>query len=306
MSYELLVILLMVFSGIASTVSNKYLVTGLRLRCGFYVASIQGVTIVSILLLINLLWYPEYIFNAVSVIELREWCMVSLCLAGMVYTGLKCNEYFPISLFSVAKNASIALIAVYEWVFDQYQIGQLTILCFLLVLVSSLVGAISGDIERQCKRKGDIEKGNAINTWVIGSLWVLFNCTLSASYLVRLRRTIKLGGIPSTVAAMYANTLSLPVLTIFAIIDPARRPSWRKGKWVALSGITTALVAVSTAAAANTFRAATLGVINALNKAPISVSGAVLGLEPFGPPWKWVSVAISLCAALAYTGSKTK
>ncbi|KAI5185768.1 GDP-mannose transporter [Nematocida homosporus] len=295
------IIVFMVLSGIASTVMNKYLVSRLQIKTKFFILSVQTLVILVVLLPLNLLFFPERTKEASQMIS--QWFWISASLTAMVYTGLQANTHLSISLFTVLKNGSILIIAAYDWNFNQYQITGLTVASFGLIVLSSLLGTVSDSLGK----KNQVVDYKQKEKLLVGLAWVAVNCTTSASYTIRLRMIGQSTGLPSTVIAMYANSLALPFIGLCTLGEYMSMGSFPfKHLWVVvLSGLSTALIAVSTAMAAANFTSTTVAMINALNKAPISLSGVLFRFEQIESGWKWLSLGISAAAGISYALSRS-
>ncbi|KAI5170966.1 GDP-mannose transporter [Nematocida sp. LUAm3] len=287
------IILLMMVSGVLSMVTNKYLVSNLNIRGKFFILTVQTLVIVFFLLPINISFYPVETIR--EIYEYKEWMRLGVLLTIMIYSGLQANIYFSISLFTVLKNGTIPLIAMYDSKYMGYQIQMLAIFSFGLIIFSSILGMISDSIEEKKKEK----------ITGIGIGWITTNCLISASYIIRLTRAIKTREIPSMVGAMYANAFAFPLVVIFSLIESfSFSPALQHIDLIIFSGATSVLIAVSTSLSASNFSTTTLVMLNALNKTPVSLSGVIFRIEKIGSVWKWLSIAISGLSAILYSISR--
>jgi GDP-mannose transporter len=118
---------------------------------------------------------------------------ISLLLIGMIYTGTKALKFLSIPVYTIFKNLTIILIAYGEVLWFGGSVTSMTLFSFGLMVVSSVIAAWA-DIRHALS--GDVaatpEAAEAISTLNAGYLWMLFNCFCTASYVLGMRKRIKL------------------------------------------------------------------------------------------------------------------
>ena len=142
--------------------------------------------------------------------EARRWFPISLLLIGMIYTGTKALQFLSIPVYTIFKNLTIILIAYGEVLWFGGSVTSLTLFSFGLMVVSSLIAAWA-DIEHALRESyggamglghgseaasvgnaGDAAAAARISTLNAGYIWMLVNCLCSATYLLSMRKRIKL------------------------------------------------------------------------------------------------------------------
>lgn len=118
---------------------------------------------------------------------------VSLLLIGMIYTGSKAIQFLSIPVYTIFKNLTIILIAYGEVLWFGGSVSGLTLLSFGLIVFSSIVAAWA-DIQQALYSHGGAtpEASDKIATLNAGYIWMLANCFCSASYILGMRKRIKL------------------------------------------------------------------------------------------------------------------
>ncbi|KAI5159508.1 GDP-mannose transporter [Nematocida ausubeli] len=286
----------MLAAGIAASVLNKYIVSHLHISGKFFILLVQTVFLLLLLSIIMAFVYsPSDSFKAASISTVSPWIFSAVSLSIMIYSGLEANARLSISLFTVLKNLTIPIIAVHDALFNSYKISMLTLLSFILIVVSSFLGAYSTD-----KKKKD-------SISALGITWMALNCFSSAAYVIRFNQLIRTTQTSSIVAAWAVNILAFPlILFCFAFegMRDLKTVGVKEMLIIALSGIATCCIAVSNAHAAYTFSTTTIAVINALNKLPIAASGVVFGFETAGRSSKWISILLGVASSILYAASR--
>lgn len=297
-------VFLLTLSGVANTVLNKYLVSKLRVRAKFLVLSVQTGIVLILLLLANL--FVLQLPLSVPSGYIGEWACAAVSLVVMIYSGLEANEYLPISLFTILKNGSIPIVAVYDTFFSCYALSTPTVISFFLVLTSSVLGSAADMRKKQGLESAGVHRLQKRVT-ATGASWMLTNCISSAAYAIRINRAMSKHTTRVLLASVYVNALALPLLVVLCILEgiPNRVPKGAPAL-IALSGVTSCLISTSSFWAASLFTATSMSMIAALNKGPMALSGMVFGLEPAGDPMKWASVGLGAAAAILFAASRSK
>ncbi|KAI5179581.1 GDP-mannose transporter [Nematocida sp. AWRm80] len=293
----------MIASGMANSIANKYLVSGLKIRSKFFILFVQTLVMVCVLLVVAVARFGKD--SIPDILRIKDWFYVSISLIVMIYSGLQANAHMSISLFTVLKNGTLPIIALNDWLYAGYRITYLSVLSFVLIVLSSVIGTLSeassGDADESAKKKEERRP----TTTAIGLVWMIINCLSSAAYSLRMNRIIKAQKISSILASLYINILALPFLTVFAGAEMVSVNLPRKHMVaIVFSGVLTFTISVTNAWASIIFPTTTIAMINALNKVPIAISGVLFRLEEVGSALKWVSVGIGMLSAIFYILSR--
>lgn len=118
---------------------------------------------------------------------------ISLLLIGMIYTGTKALRYLSIPVYTIFKNLTIILIAYGEVLWFGGSVSSMALFSFGLMVLSSVVAAWA-DIKHALESHGSASAAtNAqLATLNAGYIWMLINCLSTASYVLGMRKRIKL------------------------------------------------------------------------------------------------------------------
>ena len=118
---------------------------------------------------------------------------VSLLLVGMIYTGTKAIQYLSIPVYTIFKNLTIIITAYGEVLWFGGSVTRLTLFSFGLIVLSSVVAAWA-DIQHALQNYGhsNTEASAKISTLNAGYMWMLMNCFCTSSYVLGMRKRIKL------------------------------------------------------------------------------------------------------------------
>lgn len=111
----------------------------------------------------------------------------------MIYTSSKALQFLSIPVYTIFKNLTIILIAYGEVLWFGGSVSPMALFSFGLMVVSSVVAAWA-DISAAVSSYGhsSSEQAQALSTLNAGYIWVLVNCLSSASYVLAMRKRIKL------------------------------------------------------------------------------------------------------------------
>ena len=125
--------------------------------------------------------------------EAKKWFPISLLLISMIYTGSKAIQYLSVPVYTIFKNLTIILIAYGEVLWFGGNVTRLTLFSFGLMVLSSIVAAWA-DINAAISSYGHdaSETATQLSTLNAGYLWMLVNCLSSATYVLSMRKRIKL------------------------------------------------------------------------------------------------------------------
>lgn len=121
--------------------------------------------------------------------EARKWFPITLLLIGMIYTGSKALQFLSIPVYTIFKNLTIILIAYGEVLWFGGSVTGLTLFSFGLMVLSSLIAAWA-DIKHALESNTDATA--KVSTLNAGYVWMLINCLCTSSYVLGMRKRIKL------------------------------------------------------------------------------------------------------------------
>jgi len=118
---------------------------------------------------------------------------VSLLLVGMIYTGTKAIQFLSIPVYTIFKNLTIIITAYGEVLWFGGSVTRLTLFSFGLIVLSSIVAAWA-DIQHALQNYGhsSTQASAKISTLNAGYMWMLINCFCTSSYVLGMRKRIKL------------------------------------------------------------------------------------------------------------------
>jgi GDP-mannose transporter len=134
----------------------------------------------------NFITYRD--FNAA---EARKWFPISLLLIGMIYTSTWALKFLSIPVYTIFKNLTIILIAYGEVLWFGGTVTSMALFSFGLMVVSSIIAAWA-DIQHALATYGNGETNTQISTLNAGYLWMMANCFCTATYVLSMRKRIKL------------------------------------------------------------------------------------------------------------------
>ena len=237
----------------------------------------------------------------------------------MIYTSTKALQYLSIPVYTIFKNLTIILIAYGEVLWFGGSVTGTALFSFGLMVLSSLIAAWA-DIQHALTSHSGSAANDKISTLNSGYIWMALNCFCSASYVLGMRKRIKLTNfkdfdsacfrlllfpqlaqkadlIPLT-AMYYNNLLSIPILLIcslflenwssanLALNFPAPQ---RNSIVIAMvfSGLSSVFISYTSAWCVRVTSSTTYSMVGALNKLPIAISGLVF----FDAPVTFASVS---------------
>lgn len=320
--------LLLTSGGLLNTVLNKYIVSGLKLRCRIFILFIQTAFIVFLIALLITCGLVE--IKPVEASLLLLWAPNSIFLALMTYTGIQAIEKMTISMITVLKNLTIVLVVFYDVKYAGYVLNPYTLLSFFLIFASSVLGSFSGHFsalfransasdEREKQSPGPhflVQEGVGSESEmeehisVAGIYWISLNCVCTAVYTIHLRHSVRSYGVGNAEATFYTNLLATPLFLLGACVSDRQKMSkpgaftLTTSLWICASGVSSFMIAYAYSWASKVFSSTTLSMIGSLNKLPISVSGILCGMEEVGSFVKWISIVLGALSALIYSYSR--
>ncbi|EGD92880.1 GDP-mannose transporter [Trichophyton tonsurans CBS 112818] len=297
-------------SSILMTVTNKYVLSGVDFNLNFFLLCIQSIICIIAVQSCKTLGFINY--RDFSSDEAKKWFPISLLLIGMIYTGSKALKFLSIPVYTIFKNLTIILIAYGEVLWFGGSVSGLTLFSFGLMVLSSVVAAWA-DITHAVSTSAG---AGAVSTLNSGYLWMLINCACTASYVLGMRKRIKLTNFKDFDTMFYNNLLSIPILMVSSLLvedwssaNVAKNfpVDTRNRLYVAMlfSGLSTVFISYASAWCVRVTTSTTYSMVGALNKLPIALSGLMF----FGDPVTFPSVsaiAIGFISGIVYALAKIK
>ncbi|MDC6271522.1 GDP-mannose transporter [Acetobacter pasteurianus] len=294
------------FSSILMTITNKYVVSGLNFNLNFFLLAVQSfvcVATIASLKSLNVITYRQFNKD-----EAKKWMPIVILLVGMIYTGSKALQYLSIPVYTIFKNLTIILIAYGEVLWFGGKVTPMTLSSFLLMVFSSII-AYWGD-------NAEVKTSDDQFTMYLGYFWMIINCFSSASFVLIMRKRIKLTNFKDFDTVFYNNLLSVPILLILtfgfedwsaANLERNFPPESRTAVIVAmvLSGASTIAISYCSAWCVRVTSSTTYSMVGALNKLPIALSGLIF-FEAAVNFWSVSSIFVGFVAGLVYSVAKQK
>ncbi|EEQ29144.1 GDP-mannose transporter into the lumen of the Golgi [Microsporum canis] len=299
-------------SSILMTVTNKYVLSGVDFNLNFFLLCIQSIICIIAIQSCKTMGLINYRdFNSD---EAKKWFPISLLLIGMIYTGSKALKFLSIPVYTIFKNLTIILIAYGEVLWFGGSVSGLTLFSFGLMVLSSVVAAWADITHAVSSSAGS--GSAAVSTLNSGYLWMLINCACTASYVLGMRKRIKLTNFKDFDTMFYNNLLSIPILMISSLLvedwsaaNVAKNfpVETRNRLYLAMlfSGLSTVFISYASAWCVRVTTSTTYSMVGALNKLPIALSGLMF----FGDPVTFPSVsaiAIGFVSGIVYALAKIK
>jgi GDP-mannose transporter len=298
-------------SSILMTVMNKYVLSGADFNLNFFLLCVQSVVCIIAIQTCKacgLITYRDFNLD-----EARKWFPITLLLIGMIYTGSKALQFLSIPVYTIFKNLTIILIAYGEVLWFGGSVTGLTLFSFGLMVFSSIIAAWA-DIKHAVESTGDATA--TVSTLNSGYLWMLINCLCTSSYVLGMRKRIKLTNFKDFDTMFYNNLLSIPVLIVLSGLmedwSPANvtrnfPPADRNGIMFAmiLSCLSTVFISYTSAWCVRVTSSTTYSMVGALNKLPIALSGLIF----FDAPVTFPSVSaifVGFVSGIVYAVAKIK
>ncbi|KAJ5595795.1 GDP-mannose transporter [Penicillium hetheringtonii] len=298
-------------SSIMMTVMNKYVLSGLDFNLNFLLLMVQSLVCIAAIQTcksMGIITYRDF-----SSDEAKKWFPITLLLIGMIYTGSKALQFLSIPVYTIFKNLTIILIAYGEVLWFGGSVTSLTLFSFGLMVFSSLIAAWA-DIKHAVESSGDTS--SKVSTLNAGYLWMLINCLCTSSYVLGMRKRIKLTNFKDFDTMFYNNLLSIPVLLVATLL----LEDWssanltrnfpednRNGIMIAmiLSGLSSVFISYTSAWCVRVTSSTTYSMVGALNKLPIALSGLVFFDAPVTFP-SVSAIVVGFVSGIVYAVAKIK
>jgi GDP-mannose transporter len=109
----------------------------------------------------------------------------------MIYTSTWSLKFLSIPVYTIFKNLTIILIAYGEVLWFGGTVTSMALLSFGLMVLSSIIAAWA-DIQHALANHGNGKTNTQISTLNAGYLWMMANCFCTATYVLSMRKRIKL------------------------------------------------------------------------------------------------------------------
>ncbi|KAF2095193.1 putative GDP-mannose transporter [Rhizodiscina lignyota] len=301
-------------SSILMTTTNKYVLSGVDYNLSFFLLCVQSVVCVVAIETCKrsgLISYRDF-----NVDEAKKWFPISLLLIGMIYTSTWALKYLSIPVYTIFKNLTIILIAYGEVLWFGGTVTSMALFSFGLMVLSSIVAAWA-DIQHALYSSGDAGKqSEAMSTLNAGYLWMAMNCFCTATYVLSMRKRIKLTNFSDFDTMFYNNLLTIPILLACSVfledwsstnVVKNFPPDARNSVIIAMliSGLSTVFISYTSAWCVRVTSSTTYSMVGALNKLPIALSGLLF----FNAPVTFGSVTaifIGFISGIVYAVAKTR
>ncbi|KAG6333518.1 hypothetical protein ID866_5571 [Astraeus odoratus] len=307
-------------ASIMMTLVNKFVVSGRQFNMTFLLLSMQSIVCVACVLTVKRLGIIS--FREYDTKDATTWFPISALLVSVIYTGSKSLQYLSIPVYTIFKNLTIILIAHGEVLWFSGRITGLTMVSFILMVLSSILAAwvdvnavavsASSGAGGMVVDVGVDLVSDALRSLNVGYFWMLLNCLTSAAYasvaslVLLMRKRIKVTGFSDWDTMFYNNLLSIPVLLLFSMLvedwgseNLVRNfPEATRNVLVfaiAFSGAAAVGISYTTAWCVRTTSSTTYSMVGALNKLPVAASGMLF----FGDPVTSGSVSAILVGFIA-------
>ncbi|KAJ4987427.1 UDP-galactose transporter [Stagonosporopsis vannaccii] len=302
-------------SSILMTVTNKYVLSGRDFNLNFFLLCVQSVVCVvaiSVCKASGVITYRD--FNSD---EAKKWFPIALLLIGMIYTSTWALKFLSIPVYTIFKNLTIILIAYGEVLWFGGSVTPMALFSFGLMVFSSVIAAWA-DIQHALSSMGHATEAatEAVSTLHAGYLWMMFNCICSATFVLCMRKRIKLTNFKDFDTMYYNNLLTIPILLIASIVVEDWSPTNIQKNFPAdqrnavifmmvLSGLSSVFISYTSAWAVRVTTSTTYSMVGALNKLPIALSGLIF----FDAPVTFGSVSaifVGFVSGIVYALAKVR
>ncbi|KAI9249132.1 GDP-mannose transporter [Phascolomyces articulosus] len=280
-------------ASIVMTVTNKYVVSGNFNMVFLLLTSVVTVVFLQVFKFLNLIKFREFNVDAA-----KKWFPITIFLVAMIYTGSKALQFLPIPVYTIFKNLTIIFIAYGEVIWFGGNVTGLMMTSFILMTFSSVIAGWS-DVSSAVTSMTNMYYSQQTSTTVplVGYFWMIFNCFSSASFVLYMRKRIKLTNFKDFDTVYYNNLLSIPLLLVpsllledwstinFQVNFPIEQRQVRIWAMV-FSGASAFGMSYASAWCVRTTSSTTYSMVGSLNKLPIAISGIVF----FGDPATFANV----------------
>ncbi|KAL7126968.1 hypothetical protein ABFS83_14G222800 [Erythranthe nasuta] len=260
------------FSSCSMILVNKYVLSSYDFNAGISLMLYQN--FVSVIIVSSLSFFGIITTEPLTWRLIKVWLPVNMIFVGMLVTSMFSLRYINVAMVTVLKNVTNVMTAVGEmYLFSKHHDNRVWAALFLMI-----ISAISGGF-------------TDLSFNAVGYTWQFFNCFLTASYSLTLRRVMdtaklvtKSGELNEFSMVMLNNTLSLPLglflIFVFNEVDYlSQSPLLRLPTfWVVItfSGFLGLAISFTSMWFLHQTGATTYSLVGSLNKIPLSVAGILL------------------------------
>jgi len=306
------------------TMVNKFIVSGRDFSMNFLLLCMQSTVCCVCVALVKRLGIIS--FRDFDLQDAKVWFPISFLLVSVIYTGSKSLQYLSIPVYTIFKNLTIILIAYGEVIWFGGRVTGLVLVSFFFMVLSSVIAASEDMANTNYNSNNNMSGGIVgfpsdaaqvsalVKNLNVGYIWMMVNCVTSATYVLAMRKRIKVTGFSDWDSMFYNNLLSIPVLALFSIVvedwgseNLIRNfpPETRKLLLLAItfSGAAAVGISYTTAWCVRVTSSTTYSMVGALNKLPIAASGMLF----FGDAVTFGSVSavgIGFFAGVVYAVAK--
>ena len=233
----------------------------------------------------------------------------------MIYTSTKALKYLSIPVYTIFKNLTIILIAYGEVLWFGGSVSSMALFSFGLMVLSSVVAAWA-DIKHALESHGSATSAASaqLATLNSGYIWMLINCLSTASYVLGMRKRIKITNFKDFDTMFYNNVLTIPVLLIASLAFedwssinmtknfPIDSRNAIIGAMI-FTGLASIFISYTSAWCVRATSSTTYSMVGALNKLPIAVSGLVFFDAPVTIP-SVTAIFIGFVSGIVYAVAK--
>lgn len=291
-------------SSILMTVTNKYVLSGYSFNLNFFMLAVQS--FVCIFTIGTLKSFGVITYRQFNKEEAKKWSPIAVLLVAMIYTSSKALQFLSIPVYTIFKNLTIILIAYGEVLWFGGKVTTMALGSFLLMVLSSVI-ACYGDSSSAATPADAYEL-------YIGYFWMFFNCFASATFVLYMRKRIKLTNFKDFDTMYYNNLLSIPILLVASLVFEDWSPTNlaknfpednRPATIIALifSGASSVGISYCLAWCVRVTSSTTYSMVGALNKLPIALSGLIF-FDATVNFWSVSSIFVGFVAGLVYAVAK--
>lgn len=242
---------------------------------------------------------------------------VSLVLVGMIYTGSKALQFLSIPVYTIFKNLTIIITAYGEVLWFGGTVTRMTLLSFGLIVLSSVIAAWA-DISHALNSYGHASTAasDQISTLNAGYMWMILNCFCTSSYVLGMRKRIKLTNFKDFDTMYYNNLLTIPLVLVSSLVledwsaaNVAKNfPVESRNQLIfamIVTGVSTVFISYTSAWCVRVTSGATYSMVGALNKIPIAISGLIFFDAPITLP-SVSAIAVGSASGIVYAIAKIR
>jgi len=199
-------------ASILMTVVNKFVVSGRNFSMNFLLLCIQSTVCVLCVLTVKKTGIIS--FRNFDLADAKMWFPISFSLVTVIYSGSKSLQYLTIPVYTIFKNLTIILIAYGEVLWFGGRVTALTLVSFIFMVISSIIAAWSDISQASTSVQGGISSvTSAVSALNVGYLWMFANCITSATYVLAMRKKIKVTGFSDWDSMFLQQPIVHPSLT---------------------------------------------------------------------------------------------